>query len=211
MRLHNNLLHCDSMLLSSYARARVGLRFGLMMTRSLAARDKLCHIVTLVVTLCDHNCHLAAHHTSAGCPLACYRVGIQIASPRQDDANFTATTENETMTTNEQAAANCRARFIITHEIVTPESAEYGDAEERGELDSDLSLRDALRIVTATRTRHVGGIECIHAEFHRGAHVTVDNSMEFLTGACESRTLHIPYTVTKASQRRIARLVGARI
>ena len=103
----------------------------------------------------------------------------------------------------------CKARFIVTHEIVTPESAEYGDADERGELDSDLSLRDAIKLVGTTRTCHVGGIECICTEFHSGAHVTVSNSQEFLNGAYESRTLHIPYTVSRASQRRIARLVGA--
>jgi len=35
-------------------------------------------------------------------------------------------------------------KFSVTYEIVTPESAEYGDAEDRGWVVEDATLRDAL-------------------------------------------------------------------
>jgi len=102
------------------------------------------------------------------------------------------------------------AQFSVTYEIVTPESAEAGDADERGFIGRGLDLRDAIDAVTATRTNEVNGIECIepsdsHGEFRW---LTVYNGMEFKTGACESRSLHIPDNVTGHSRRRIARLLG---
>jgi hypothetical protein len=104
--------------------------------------------------------------------------------------------------------------FNVTYEIVAPESASKGELEERGFIAVNVSLRDAVRYVQETRTNAVSGVECIEtdscpAESPRW--VTVTNGMEYLTGAQESRSLHIPENVTAASARRIARLVGARI
>ncbi len=97
-------------------------------------------------------------------------------------------------------------RFTVTHQIVTQESAEHGECDESQSVcDSDLTLRDAVIQVSRTRTCHVGGVESIDGDH---CAVTVTNSMEFLTGDCESRTLHIPPNVTRASGRRIARLLG---
>lgn len=98
-------------------------------------------------------------------------------------------------------------RFTVTHQIVTPESAEHGECDERESYaDLDLMLRDAVREVFTTRTAQCDGISAIEGDH---CAVTVYNGMEFLTGAEECRTLHIPPNVSRASGRRIARLLGA--
>ena len=107
------------------------------------------------------------------------------------------------------------ARFSVTYEIVTPESAARGDAEELGFIGEGLTLRDALAgLNSATRTNRVSGVECIECDSSpcdRPWWVTVNNGMEYETGADESRSLHIPASVSDASARRIARLAGARL
>ena len=102
--------------------------------------------------------------------------------------------------------------FSVTYEIVTPESAEHGDTEERGYISRDSRLRDALADVQATRTSHVYGVEAIEpsSSGHYFDWVTIHNGMEYLTGARESRSLHIPDNVTSASRVRILRLMGGR-
>lgn len=104
-----------------------------------------------------------------------------------------------------------RALFAVTYEIVTPESAEHGEADARGYIDRDMTLRDAIGAINATRTKHVGGVESIECDSSGGRPrwVTVTNSAEYLTGAQESRSLHIPPSVSNSSARRIARFLGA--
>jgi hypothetical protein len=106
-------------------------------------------------------------------------------------------------------------KFAVTYSIVTPESAEDGDAEEYGACDwiNPFSLRDALDALHSTRTSKCDGVVAIEpdsAPCDKPRAVTVFNGMEFETGAHESRTLHIPDTVTRASARRIARAAGVR-
>jgi len=104
--------------------------------------------------------------------------------------------------------------FDVTFEIVTPESAENGDAEELGFIGESLTLRDAIDAVRGTRTSLVGGVECIECDSipcSRPRWVTVYNGMEYETNAQESRSLHIPPSVSDASARRIARFLGARL
>lgn len=115
--------------------------------------------------------------------------------------------------TGKLSPAACRWHFSVTQEIVTHESAEDGEAESRDTLDF-CPLRDAVKTVRDTRTCHVGGVESIECDSSlavRPRSVTVNNSMEFLTGAQESRTLHIPEQITASSARRIARLIGAKL
>lgn len=103
--------------------------------------------------------------------------------------------------------------FNVTYEIVTPESAEDGDVEERGFIVKGVSLREAITEVHNTRTSRVDGVEAIETDcwpMIDPRWVTVINGMEFETGACESRSLHMPGDLTSATRRRIARLVGAR-
>jgi hypothetical protein len=106
-----------------------------------------------------------------------------------------------------------KALFSVTYEVVTPESAEAGEADERGYIAENVSLRDALKDVHATRTCHVDSPESIEADcspMHRSRWVTVTNGAEFLTGAHESRSIHFPEGITAATARRLARLVGVR-
>jgi hypothetical protein len=105
-------------------------------------------------------------------------------------------------------------RFNVTFEIVTPESAENGDFEELGFAGEGLALRDAIEEVRGTRTSMVGGVECIECDSSpcdRPRWVTVYNGMEYETGARESRSLHIPSSVSDASARRIARYLAAQL
>jgi hypothetical protein len=101
--------------------------------------------------------------------------------------------------------------FSVTYEIVTPESAENGDADERGFISQSVSLREALRDVLEVRCDgHCGSIEAIEAscsELEHARWITVYNGAEYLTGACESRSLHWPEHITPASRARILRLV----
>ena len=101
--------------------------------------------------------------------------------------------------------------FSVTYEIVTAESAEQGDVDERGVVCQGASLREAVDSVQQTRTAHCGGVEAVECDSSprtRPHWVTVINGMEYRTGAQESRSLHIPESVSASSARRIARLVG---
>lgn len=101
--------------------------------------------------------------------------------------------------------------FNVTYEIVTPESAEDGEAAELGFIAEGVTLREALEFVSETRTSHVGGVHAIEANEYpvrAPRWITVSNGMEFMTGAYESRALHFPDSVTGASRRRVARLMG---
>jgi len=104
------------------------------------------------------------------------------------------------------------AIFSVTYEIVTPESAEYGDSDESGFICENVTLRDAIAAVQSTRTSRCDGvtaIECDEAPVRSPRWVTVFNGMEYETGAVESRSLHMPPSLTAATRRRIARLLGA--
>ncbi len=101
--------------------------------------------------------------------------------------------------------------FAVTYDIVTPESAEHGDSEESGFISKDSSLRDAISDLFETRTAHCDGVHYIEPSSYPGSDfrwITVGNGMEHLTGAYESRSLHIPDHVTESSRGRILRLLN---
>ncbi len=107
-----------------------------------------------------------------------------------------------------------RIKFGVSYEIVTPESSEHGDADERGWIIEATDLRGAIQLAHWTRTNRVDGVTAIETDSSpcvRPRWITVQNGMEFETGANESRTLHIPDSVTTASARRIARLAGVKL
>lgn len=95
----------------------------------------------------------------------------------------------------------------VTYEIVTEESAEYGDAAERGEIGDFPSIREGLDAVNETRTNEVDGASYSTAESWHGVILTVDNGMEFITGEYETRSLHIPVR-TESSRRRLIALLS---
>lgn len=104
-------------------------------------------------------------------------------------------------------------KFSVYYAIFTDASVEVGEAAERGLIDDALDLREAIKEVRRTRTNLVGGIESVSTDswpVKAVRWITVSNSEEYETGARESRTLHLPDTITPASSRRIARLLGVR-
>lgn len=105
------------------------------------------------------------------------------------------------------------ALFTVTYDIVTPESAENGDTEESGFIAKHVPLREAMDLVTGTRTQYVDGVECMECDEYpvrEPRWITVINGREYTTGAQESRSLHMPENITPASRLRIARLLGVR-
>ena len=104
-------------------------------------------------------------------------------------------------------------RFRVTYEIVTPESAEYGDAAERGfvtpgerydDIDTamkqphdayDMSLREAIGLAYPQEDSGSWWSE-------------VDGRHDYRTGAEERRSIHPPANITAASYARVARLLG---
>lgn len=101
--------------------------------------------------------------------------------------------------------------FNVTYEIVTHESAEYGEVEDCGFAGENLSLRDALDLVVQTESSHCEqtGVEASCSDIASARWVTVYNSPTYDDGRAESRSIHIPDNVTPASRARILRAVKA--
>ena len=105
-----------------------------------------------------------------------------------------------------------RKGWNVTFEIVTPESAEHGDAESRGFVSENQTLRDALE--------DWGGDGChveadcypvdasIPPSWFTAYNVNDGTRSYYEDGEEESRGLHIPDRITVASRLRLARLIG---
>jgi hypothetical protein len=103
--------------------------------------------------------------------------------------------------------------FNVTFEIVTDESAENGDAQERGFIAENVSLRDAIDGLSASSN------SCELASIEADSWpISCDNPPRWITyhygrdwesGEFESRSVHFPRGVTGSSAIRIARLLGA--
>lgn len=109
-----------------------------------------------------------------------------------------------------------RKLWNVTYEIVTPESAEYGDAEEHGFVAQNVSFRDALNYWDGMHC-HVEancypvnnrGRICVCPRWFTAYKVNDGTRDYYETGAEESRDLHIPDHITPSSRLRIARLIG---
>lgn len=114
--------------------------------------------------------------------------------------------------------------FTVTYEIVTPESAEQGDAAERGFLDPDgatvaaiagartpgvtMGFRQALDLFN--RERDWTAVEAdawpISREFPP-RWFTDSGEIQFASGECRALSLHLPDGITASSAMRIARLL----
>ena len=106
--------------------------------------------------------------------------------------------------------------FRVTYEIVTPESAEYGEAEETGfvmpgEWRTDIetalnysgesygmTLREALNLCSPSE-------DC-----GRWFAETGEDRCDYATGAIEQRSIHPPRNITPESYRRLKRLMGVK-
>lgn len=112
--------------------------------------------------------------------------------------------------------------FRVSYEIVTPESAEHGDAERRGWIGpgfgafpqehapEPVGLRRALELLAQTRTRECDGATACEpdsSDWGQARAVTIYNGAEYRTGAHEARTLHFPESMTSARRRELVRLL----
>lgn len=100
--------------------------------------------------------------------------------------------------------------FSITYEIVTHESAEYGEAEEEGFEHESLSLREAFDVM-----RWYGN--ALEADSwpiskrHPPRWIVWEAEQDYQTGAYTQRALHLPDNLTASTKLRIARLFGLKI
>jgi hypothetical protein len=108
---------------------------------------------------------------------------------------------------------NMRAMCCVTYEIITPESAEEGDAAERGfvhenggedELerienasDYEMPLRSAMRLIDCVEDSNNG----------RDFHGVSEHCTDYRTGAVTTYSLHLPENITSASFERVKRLL----
>ena len=94
--------------------------------------------------------------------------------------------------------------FNVTYQIVTEESAEQGDVAEAGFLAENVSFSEALSLVNSYAP-HPG-----NSDVRAACCFTTEADIDYCTGEHETRTIHLPETVTPASRGRIAALLGAR-
>lgn len=100
-------------------------------------------------------------------------------------------------------------KFNVTYEIVTPESAEHGDAAECGFVSEDVSLRDALDDLQGEGCHVEANEYPVSAPSWVTAYDTNDGTASFYEdGEHESRSLHFPDTMTASSKLRVCRLLN---
>jgi hypothetical protein len=103
------------------------------------------------------------------------------------------------------------ANFRITYDIITPESAENGDVEDRGYLAPggmhvDVSTpedEDAASFTLREALRYLGSLEDCGRWF-----AEVDPERYYRNGSEEYRSLHPPRNITPASYGRLRRLLA---
>lgn len=103
--------------------------------------------------------------------------------------------------------------FRVTYEIVTPESAENGDAEEHGFVmpgnwrdDMKTAMkqpRDAYNITLREAMR----LASPHEDCGRWWAESYAEP-DYRTGAVETRAIHPPANITESSYKRVSRLLG---
>lgn len=98
-----------------------------------------------------------------------------------------------------------RNTWNVTYEIVTPESAEDGDAAEHGFLIEDASFRDAID-AWSHGGAYTEADSCPISLAYPPRWFTVQDDPSYRDGSQESRSLHIPDHVTPASRVRLARV-----
>lgn len=89
--------------------------------------------------------------------------------------------------------------FSVTYEIVTQESAEYGDAAERGFHAENVSFRQAMSDIPQ------GHIEANCYPIDGGVRWFTSYGETDCYGETESISLHLPDNITPSSRLRIAR------
>jgi len=100
-----------------------------------------------------------------------------------------------------------KARFTVTYEVITPESAADGDAAERGFVASDGAPVDDRALMTLREALAIAGSFPEDAGACRWFSSYPET--DYTTGAETIYSLHVPATITASSARRVARVVGA--
>lgn len=94
----------------------------------------------------------------------------------------------------------------VTYEIVTPESAEHGDAAERGFVsEGESSLRYALELAAGPYARPPALAADSWPITGAIRWLDFDHGEDSSNGARLTRSLHIPEHITAASRLRLAR------
>lgn len=93
-------------------------------------------------------------------------------------------------------------KFNVTYEMITPESAEYGDVADAGFVLENATLRDALDAFGPW-----GHVEANECPVHAPRWFTGYGEEDCITGEVENRSLHLPDSLTNSSRIRIARLL----
>jgi hypothetical protein len=106
-------------------------------------------------------------------------------------------------------------KFRVTYEIVTPESSEDGEVEERGFVlpgEWNIDLESALKDKTGDYTADLRSALrlCCPSEDCGAWFAESDGREDYRTGAIETRSLHPPGNITAASYRRLRRLLRIR-
>lgn len=92
--------------------------------------------------------------------------------------------------------------FDITYEIITPESAEDGEAAESGFESQGITLRDAWEFM-----RWNGGhCEASDSHIHQARWLTFYGGQDTMTGGYTNYSLHFPEALSPSSKNRIAKL-----
>lgn len=103
------------------------------------------------------------------------------------------------------------AKFTVTYEIVTPESAENGDAESRGFVlpgEWHMPIGEALSDGAASPAMDLrAAMQLAYPQEDCGRWFSeIDGRQNYRTGAIETRAIHPPANITAASYARLARL-----
>jgi hypothetical protein len=99
--------------------------------------------------------------------------------------------------------------FTVTYEIITEESAEFGDFAETGFVERDLSLREAVDHLFNTRGTYarITAIEGDCSDISQTRWVTVYHNQDWFNGEYENRSIHFPKNITPSSRKRLVDLL----
>ena len=105
------------------------------------------------------------------------------------------------------------AQFSVSYAIWSEADVEAGETRNTGWISEGESLRDAIDQLKATESNRTDWQEITASSSNLSDRLLwfrASNSADWETGEREERSLHIPETVTLASRKRIARLLGVK-
>jgi hypothetical protein len=97
--------------------------------------------------------------------------------------------------------------FNVTYERITDASAEIGDAEERGFIAEDVSVREALSYASQTVSAEVTAAEPDDSNVSAARWITFYGGRDMHSGDFVNASIHFPEHITGASRARLVRLL----